>query len=135
MYRQNDQLGISKDDKVLLFFGNIAPYKGLEYLVAAFDELLKKEGNYRLLIIGSPKGPATYWNQIRRGIENSGIADRVIEKIEYVPDRGNRTVFQSSGRVDPTLYSRFPKRCALFGVQLWPACHRCGRRELEGRNR
>ena len=61
------QLGISKDDKVLLFFGNIAPYKGLEYLVAAFNELLKKDGNYRLLIVGSPKGPATYWNQIRRG--------------------------------------------------------------------
>src|SRR5262249_27688583 len=31
------QLGISKDDKALLFFGNIAPYKGLEYLIAAFD--------------------------------------------------------------------------------------------------
>src|SRR5438128_8883387 len=36
------QLGISRDDRSLLFFGNIAPYKGLEYLIAAFGELLKK---------------------------------------------------------------------------------------------
>ena len=90
------QLGISKDDKVLLFFGNIAPYKGLEYLVAAFNELLKEDGNYRLLIVGSPKGPATYWNQIRRGIETSGIADRVIEKIEYVPDEETELYFKAA---------------------------------------
>ena len=90
------QLGISKDDKVLLFFGNIAPYKGLEYLVAAFDELLKQDSNYRLLIVGSPKGPATYWNQIRRGIETSGIADRVIEKIEYVPDEETELYFKAA---------------------------------------
>ena len=89
------QLGISKDDKVLLFFGNIAPYKGLEYLVAAFNELLKEDGNYRLLIVGSPKGPSTYWNQIRRGIETSGIADRVIEKIEYVPDEETELYFKA----------------------------------------
>ena len=90
------QLGISKHDKVLLFFGNIAPYKGLEYLIAAFDELLKQDSNYRLLIVGSPKGPATYWNQIRRGIETSGIADRVIEKIEYVPDEETEVYFKAS---------------------------------------
>jgi len=89
------QLGISKDDKVLLFFGNIAPYKGLEYLVAAFNELLKEDGNYRLLIVGSPKGPSTYWNQIRRGIETTGIADRVIEKIEYVPDEETELYFKA----------------------------------------
>ena len=90
------QLGISKDDKVLLFFGNIAPYKGLEYLVAAFNELLKQDSNYRLLIVGSPKGPATYWNQIRRGIETTGIADRVIEKIEYVPDEETELYFKAA---------------------------------------
>jgi D-inositol-3-phosphate glycosyltransferase len=90
------QLGISKDDKVLLFFGNIAPYKGLEYLVAAFNELLKQDSNYRLLIVGSPKGPATYWNQIRHGIETSGIADRVIEKIEYVPDEETELYFKAA---------------------------------------
>jgi glycosyltransferase involved in cell wall biosynthesis len=90
------QLGISKEDKVLLFFGNIAPYKGLEYLVAAFDELLKRDGSYRLLIVGKPKGPKSYWNHVRRSIENSDIADRVIAKIEYVPDEETELYFKAS---------------------------------------
>src|SRR5438034_7874241 len=51
------QLGISNDDKVLLFFGNIAPYKGLEYLIACFISLLTKDRTYRLVIVGNPKGP------------------------------------------------------------------------------
>src|SRR5437868_13061675 len=62
------QLGISNDDKVLLFFGNIAPYKGLEYLIAAFSELLTKDRTYRLVIVGNPKGPKDYWNQIHKTI-------------------------------------------------------------------
>jgi glycosyltransferase involved in cell wall biosynthesis len=90
------ELGMSKWDKVLLFFGNIAPYKGLQYLVAAFDELVKQDGSYRLLIVGSPKGPASYWGQIRRGIESSGIAGLVIEKIEYVPDEETELYFKAA---------------------------------------
>src|SRR5438477_1743735 len=37
------QLGISEGDRTLLFFGNIAPYKGLEYLISAFAELSNKD--------------------------------------------------------------------------------------------
>src|SRR5439155_5004215 len=55
-------LGVSSSDKIMLFFGNIAPYKGLEYLMAAFSALLKKDRSYRLLIVGKPKGPPSYWN-------------------------------------------------------------------------
>lgn len=33
------QLGIRDGQKTILFFGNITPYKGLEYLVAAFRQL------------------------------------------------------------------------------------------------
>jgi D-inositol-3-phosphate glycosyltransferase len=90
------QLKISKDDKALLFFGNIAPYKGLEYLIAAFEELLKRDRSYCLLIVGKPKGRENYWNEVRRAIENSGIADRVIEKIEYVPDQEIELYFKAA---------------------------------------
>ena len=31
-----ERLGIRSDERTILFFGNIAPYKGLEYLVEAF---------------------------------------------------------------------------------------------------
>ena len=90
------QLGIGNDDKVLLFFGNIAAYKGLEYLIAAFSELLTKDRNYRLLVVGKSKGPESYWNQIRRGITSSEIADSVIAKIEYVPDEQTELYFKAA---------------------------------------
>src|SRR5437588_10132069 len=60
------QLGITRNDKTMLFFGNIAPYKGLEYLVGAFTELFNKDQNYRLVIVGSPKGSKDYWNRVHR---------------------------------------------------------------------
>jgi D-inositol-3-phosphate glycosyltransferase len=90
------RLGLNKSDKALLFFGNIAPYKGLEYLVAAFDELLKRDSSYRLLVVGKPKGPESYWNHIRRSIETSAIANRVIAKIEYVPDEETELYFKAA---------------------------------------
>ena len=80
------QLAINSNDKVLLFFGNIAPYKGLEYLIAAFRELLEIDRTYRLVVVGKPKGPESYWTEIRRSLFSSDIADRVVAKIEYVPD-------------------------------------------------
>jgi len=90
------RLDVSSGDKIMLFFGNIAPYKGLEYLIAAFSALLKKDRSYRLLIVGKPKGPQNYWNEIRRTIVNSNIGDRVIEKIEYVPDEETELYFKAA---------------------------------------
>jgi D-inositol-3-phosphate glycosyltransferase len=90
------QLGVSNSDKTLLFFGNIAPYKGLEYLVAAFAELLNQDGTYRLMIVGKPKWAEDYWNGIRQTIERTGIRDRIIEKIEYVPDEATEVYFKSA---------------------------------------
>ena len=90
------QLGISETDKALLFFGNIAPYKGLEYLIAAFNELLKRDRGYRLLIVGKPKGTESYWKEVRRTITSSGIGDRVIEKIEYIPDEETELYFKAA---------------------------------------
>ncbi len=80
------RLGLVSEDKAILFFGNIAPYKGLEYLAAAFGELLQTDPSYRLIIVGKPKGDENYWGRIHRSTAQSGIADRVIERIEYIPD-------------------------------------------------
>jgi D-inositol-3-phosphate glycosyltransferase len=90
------KLDIGNNDKVLLFFGNIAPYKGLEYLIAAFRQLLNRDRSYRLLVVGKPKGPESYWKHIRSSIETGGIADRVIARIEYVPDEETELYFKAS---------------------------------------
>ena len=90
------QLSIRDEDKALLIFGHIGPYKGLEYLVAALVELLKREGAYRLIIAGNPKGSKDYWKQIQKAIARHGIRDRVIEKIEYIPDEATELYFKAA---------------------------------------
>jgi D-inositol-3-phosphate glycosyltransferase len=90
------QLGLASGEKVMLFFGNIAPYKGLEYLVSAFAELLRNDRTYRLLIVGRPKGRTDYRKGIRQTIERIGIRDRVTEKIEYVPDEETELYFKAA---------------------------------------
>jgi glycosyltransferase involved in cell wall biosynthesis len=90
------QLGITSGEKVMLFFGNIAPYKGLEYLLAAFINLSKEDKHYRLLIVGKPKGSGDYWEHISRTIAGSGVGDRIIKKIEYVPDEAIELYFKAA---------------------------------------
>jgi glycosyltransferase involved in cell wall biosynthesis len=90
------QLGISRGDRTLLFFGNIAPYKGLEYLISAFAELLNKDRSYRLIIVGKPKGSKGYLKQIQQAMARSGIRDRVIQRIEYIPDEEAELFFKAA---------------------------------------
>ena len=82
-------LGVKSSDKVMLVFGHIAPYKGLEYLVAAMVGLAKQSRDYRLIIAGKPKpkGGEDYWRGIRQTISSSGIGDRIIQRIEYIDER------------------------------------------------
>ena len=90
------RLGLVSEDKAILFFGNIAPYKGLEYLAAAFGELLQTDPSYRLIIVGKPKGDENYWGRIHRVIVQSGVANRVIERIEYIPDEQTELYFKAA---------------------------------------
>ena len=90
------QLGVNSGDRTMLFFGNIAPYKGLEYLIDAFTKISRKEGSYRLIIAGKPKTDEDYWRQIQQAIARGGVADRIIEKIEYVPDDETELYFKAA---------------------------------------
>jgi glycosyltransferase involved in cell wall biosynthesis len=89
-------VGVSSSDKTLLFFGNIAPYKGLEYLVEAFTEVVQRDASYRLLIIGKLKATGDYWERIQQAIARSGIGDRIIRKIEYIPDEHTEWYFKAA---------------------------------------
>jgi glycosyltransferase involved in cell wall biosynthesis len=80
----------------MLFFGNIAPYKGLEYLTVAFTELSKKERSYRLIIAGRLKGHEDYWKEIEQGINSNGMRDRILTRIEYIPDEETELYFKAA---------------------------------------
>jgi glycosyltransferase involved in cell wall biosynthesis len=88
-------LGLSPSDKTILFFGRIAPYKGLDYLAIAFQQLAAAHPDYRLLIAGRPKdGAEEYWKAIQQTL--SGDKGQVIQKIEYIPDEETEIYFKAA---------------------------------------
>jgi D-inositol-3-phosphate glycosyltransferase len=90
------RLGIAAGERTLLFFGNIAPYKGLEYLVDAFERLAAARPDYRLIIAGRPRGEEAYWAGIQQMIARSVAHDRIIQKIEFVPDADTEQYFKAA---------------------------------------
>jgi len=89
-------LGISSSDKTMLCYGQIAPYKGLEYLISAFTKLVGQDASYRLIIAGKPKWNEIYWNQIVQLMIDRGVRDRVLERIEHVPDEETELYFKAA---------------------------------------
>ena len=91
------RLGISEEERVILFFGRIVPYKGLEFLVAAFKKLLIKSGSYRLIIAGRPDNDSKkYCEDIKKLISLDRMDDQVLLKIEFVPDDETEVYFKAA---------------------------------------
>jgi glycosyltransferase involved in cell wall biosynthesis len=90
------RLGLGEPEKTLLFFGNIAPYKGVEFLVDAFIRMAGRAENYRLIIAGRPKGSEDYWAGLLAKINASPVRDKIILKIEYVPDAETEIYFKAA---------------------------------------
>jgi len=78
-------LGLEIGEKVILFFGQIAPYKGLQYLVAAMPELAAD--GIRLVIAGKVKrGCEDYWAGIESALADPRVKGRVHRHIRFIPD-------------------------------------------------
>jgi len=90
------RLGIGASEKTMLFFGNIAPYKGLEYLVAAFIRLMRTRDDCCLIIAGRIKGSESYWGEIEQTLKSNWVRDRVIARIEYIPDEETELYFKAA---------------------------------------
>lgn len=79
-----NQLGIDVNQPIVLFFGFIRKYKGLDLLLDAIS-LLKQEGqlNFKLLVAGEYyEESAFYLNKIK----DLGIENDVIQRTEFIPD-------------------------------------------------
>lgn len=97
------RLGLSERDQTLLFFGRIAPYKGLDYLIEALGELAGRCPSLRLVIAGAPKivdgAPKEgkdYWEEIQEAITRTGTRERIIQKIQFVPDDETELYFKAA---------------------------------------
>lgn len=74
-------LGLPADSRVVLFFGGIAPYKGLDNLIDAFAKLSIANPPTYLVIAGRTTDFAPY----QRQIERLDLTERVILDLKYVP--------------------------------------------------
>ncbi len=90
------RLGLEESDKAILFFGAIKRYKGLEYLVTAFQQIASA-GNYKLIIAGErKKGCEEYLQSIQQTIEQHPSRDKVLQKIEFIPDAETEFYFKAA---------------------------------------
>jgi D-inositol-3-phosphate glycosyltransferase len=95
------RLGLADGEKTILFFGRIRPYKGLKYLVEAFQKIAGNGGNYRLLVVGEPKGEPKkevqqYWAEVQEKIARGPARDRIMTRIEFVPDADTELYFKAA---------------------------------------
>jgi len=90
------RLGIGQDERTILFFGAITPYKGIEYLVDAFKQILPRHDDYHLIIAGRPNNCEGYWRAIvdasREGVERG----RILLKGEYISDDETEVYFKAA---------------------------------------
>jgi D-inositol-3-phosphate glycosyltransferase len=108
------KLDISTHERAVLFFGNIGAYKGLEFLVAAFQQIAASNPDYRLLIVGKVRGGAdSYLAQIQRAINGHVSRKQIMQKIEFVPDHETEVYFKAAD-VLVLPYTRVSQSGVLF---------------------
>jgi len=81
--KQKVEFGFNEDDDILLFFGYVRKYKGLNVLLDAFPAIVKKNPKARLVIVGEfYDSPDKYYEQI----DKLGIKDFVKVVQRFVPN-------------------------------------------------
>ncbi len=75
------KLSLGIDDKIILFFGFIRKYKGLDILLDAMNELKNK--NIKLLVAGEFYEEKKHYEE---QIERLGIKDMLILRTDFIPD-------------------------------------------------
>lgn len=87
------ELIIEREEKVILFFGLIRKYKGLQYLLKAMPRVQKEVEHVRLLVVGEMREEQ---NQYMNLIKELEIEDVVDLRMEYVPDCDVEKYFMAS---------------------------------------
>ncbi|MEM7103393.1 MAG: glycosyltransferase [Bacteroidota bacterium] len=90
-----EKLGI-KTSKVVLFFGLIRPYKGLDKLIESFRYIRDEYPDTTLLIVGEAYEDAQKYHDL---IESEGIKDQTIMVSEFIPNEEVELYFKASDLV------------------------------------
>jgi len=93
------ELGLAADEKVLLHFGYIRDYKGLDVLLRALPAICGRVARARLVVAGTPWGGDDGWAKYQRLIDKTGLADRVLLHLGYVPPAKVKVFFRAADLV------------------------------------
>jgi len=80
--KAKEMLGIDSERQIILFFGLIKRYKGLEHLLKAFPMVKKHFPGARLLVAGKPKEDFSPYENL---IADLGIVEDVITQLRFIP--------------------------------------------------
>jgi len=76
------EMGFDPDNKIILIFGAIRSYKGIDTALEAFAEILKKVPESRLLIAGKLWGKWEPYDDLIKGLK---IGNKISTHLEYIP--------------------------------------------------
>lgn len=75
------KLKIDSKDKIVLYFGNIRKYKGIDILIKAFSKVKKKVPEAKLIIAGKNW---ISWRPFEKIIKKNNLQNDIIVKLEYI---------------------------------------------------
>jgi glycosyltransferase involved in cell wall biosynthesis len=90
-----DQLGLPADRPIILFFGFVRPYKGLEYLIQALP-LVLKERDVHLLVVGEFWSSPEFYQRYAREF---GVEQAITFVNRYVPNEALKPYFDRANVV------------------------------------
>jgi glycosyltransferase involved in cell wall biosynthesis len=108
-----EKLGLNENDKIVLFFGLIRKYKGLDLLMEAFADARIKDKNIKLLIAGEYYEDPAYYEKLAVVL---GINDQIIYHTRFIPNDMVKYYFRSfkSKQIRYKIYSNNLK------INGWP---------------
>jgi len=85
-YNARKELELSDDDDVLLFFGFIRKYKGLDLLLDGFEKVQNKNGNLKLVIAGATSS-IQMENEYKERINQISKNNNILYHSRFIPTK------------------------------------------------
>ncbi len=85
-YKARKELELSDDDDVLLFFGFIRKYKGLDLLLDGFEKIQNKNGKLKLVIAGATSS-IQMENEYKERINEISKNDNILYHSRFIPTK------------------------------------------------
>lgn len=109
-----EELGLPLDGKIILFFGTIREYKGLDILLEAFSYVTKERGDVFLVIAGSLWGKREKYGEL---IKMGDINKNIKLFLEFIPSDKVKYFYYASDLV-VLPYREFMSQSALGAEAL-----------------